>query len=556
MRANKHLLLWSSLGTLAVLVWAAYAENFQQEWRYEQRRYRSLLPAEERGDFNTQLRQIVLPALNVTDRCVSCHVGMAPGESGIAGDPVLGPHPRVTHDPATFGCTTCHSGQGLATAKDDAHGDVAHWPEPMIPQDFAYAGCGACHTHLAVPNQTRLERGRGLFERYDCLACHRMDGRGGTLRPLGAGGLEGPDLSVVGVHGYDQDWYRDHINRRAEGMPWTGSFRQISADEQELIDVYLSSRVGAPGLVEAKSLFHSLGCRGCHSIGGVGGDDGPDLTIEGHKDPGQIDFDAVHGPHTLENWMVEHFRAPARVAPGSQMPVLGLEKDKLEELTFYMLSLRRSDFPEAFWPVDRIRAVRFDEREFSTDGGTLYGTFCAACHGPSGEGMRYPGMAAFPAIANPDFLSLASDDFLRKTINSGRPGRRMPAWGEKEGGLRPEEVDAIVDHVRALGNGVRPATERRPARWVEGDAAEGDRLYRAYCSGCHGGQGEGGEGPALNNRVLLESASDTYLMETIRTGRGGTSMEGFVNPSTTRPSLSTDEIEAIVTHIRSWEDRT
>ncbi len=51
--------------------------------------------------------------------------------------------------------------------------------------------------------------------------------------------------------------------------------------------------------------------------------------------------------------------------------------------------------------IDRVRAEKLSEREFATDGATLYGTFCAACHGQGGEGMRYPGMAPFPAIGNP-----------------------------------------------------------------------------------------------------------------------------------------------------------
>lgn len=130
------------------------------------------------------------------------------------------------------------------------------------------------------------------------------------------------------------------------------------------------------------------------------------------------------------------------------MPSFGLDEDQIEGLTLYMLSLRRSEFPEALWPQDRIRAQRFDEREFAADGATLYGTFCAACHGPAGEGLRFPGMTPFPAIANADFLTAASDEFLDRTISEGRPGRRMPAWNSGEGGLRPAEIDTLVTYLR------------------------------------------------------------------------------------------------------------
>ncbi len=559
MRATKHLLLWTSLGTMLLLAWAAWSENYRQEWRLLQVAYRDRLPAEQREEFASQLRQIVVPALDATDRCVTCHVGMAPGESPVAGDPVFGPHPAVHHDTAQYGCTLCHGGQGRATVKADAHGSVPHWPEPMIPRRHAYAGCGACHTHLAVPDTAGLERGRSLFERHDCLACHRMDGRGGTLRPLAAGGMEGPDLSAAGARGYDAAWYEGHMARleaeraAAGDGAWTASFGALGAEDRGAIDAYLSSRVGAPGLVEAKALFHSLGCRGCHSIGGVGGDDGPDLTNEGRRDPAQLDFSSVRSGRGLDSWLAEHFRAPARVVSGSAMPEIGLSAETIDQLVLYMMSLRRGDQANAFWPKDRMLAERFGEREFATTGAALFGAFCAACHGPRGEGMRFPGAPAFPAIADPSFLALASDDFIRSTVRRGRPGRRMPAWGEKEGGLRPEEVDAVVAHVRELGRGVAPGADPLPPRWARGDAETGARLYADSCAACHGPGGEGGEGPALNNRVLLESASDTYLYETIRQGRIATAMPAFSSPSPSRRTLEDDEIESIVTHIRSWE---
>jgi cytochrome c oxidase cbb3-type subunit 3 len=236
------------------------------------------------------------------------------------------------------------------------------------------------------------------------------------------------------------------------------------------------------------------------------------------------------------------------------MPYLGLTQAQIEGLVFYMLSLRQTEFPEAFWPEDRIRAQHFGEREFSTDGTTLYGTFCAACHGPQGQGMRYPGMAAFPAIANPDFLALASDEFLRRTIRSGRPGRRMPAWGEKEGGLRPAEVAAVVAHVRSFGNGIPSPAETEPRRWVKGDSQDGARLFADTCASCHGSNGEGKEGPALHNRGLLADATDRYLVETIRRGRRGTSMPTFGASSTAHRVLSDPEIESIVSFIRTWEE--
>lgn len=550
MKRNKHLLLWSSLGVLALLAVAAIEENFFKEWRRLQIR----VAAHSEAGLDVKLRQIVVPSLNVIDRCVSCHVGMAPGETGIAGDKVLGAHKPVVHDPAEFGCTVCHAGQGRATDRAGAHGDARFWPEPMIPAKYAEAGCGTCHTHIEVPNFEFVQRGARLVERYDCLACHALDGRGGTLRPLGAATVAAPDLTYAGVRGYDAGWYEKHIAKRAAASdgPWHASFGEIPETDREAVRVLLASRVGTPRLVEAKALFHTLGCRGCHKVGDGGGEDGPDLTREGEKDPGLADFTHVPGPRTLESWFKEHFRAPATVVPGSKMPAMSLTEEQIDLLTLYMFSLRRSDLPEAYWPKDRIRVVRFGASEFARDGETLYGTLCASCHGAAGQGMRYAGMTAFPAISSEGFLSLASDRFIAETIRKGRPGRRMAAWGHASG-LTDDEIGRVVGRIRELGGGVVPVEPDNLTERLSGDKAKGAALYAEQCSVCHGKTGEGGEGPAINNRVLLASATDLYMAETIRLGRPGTSMPAFGMASIVRPSLEPDEIASIVAHIRTWE---
>lgn len=552
MNKNKHLLLWSSLGVMALLAAAAVQENFLKDWRLMQKSI-----AGEAGPIDVYLRQTIVPQLNVTDRCVSCHVGMASGEQGLSGGPLAMPHKPVGHDPAEFGCTVCHGGQGRATDKADAHGDVPFWPEPMIPQPYATAGCGTCHFCVGVPNQTELARGQSILDRYDCLACHRLDGRGGTLRTGAAGGMEGPDLSSVGVAGYDHDWYEKHLRQFEEATvgPWKSSFGEISETDRRALATFLATRSGTPRLVEAKALFHSLGCRGCHKITGVGGEEGLDLTRVGQKDPGQLNFAHVPGKETLTNWLTAHTGDPAKIVPGSKMPAFGLSEQDGEQLTFYMLSLRRSKVPDAYWPNDRIRVERFKEREFATDGATLFSTFCVACHGPAGQGRRFPDSYPFPAIANADFQAVATDAFLLETITNGRPGRRMPAWGQGGGGLRVEEMQDIVAHLRQLGGVREPRKAVAPRRWAKGNADAGGRLYANVCAGCHGTQGEGIEAPALNNKQLLASADDTYLVETIGRGRRGTTMRSFREGSTVNPALSAAEIESLVVYLRSWEGK-
>jgi mono/diheme cytochrome c family protein len=620
---NKYLLLISSLGVLALLMAAAWQESFRREWRQVQAAGRT-----DEGAIPVQLRQIVNPALQSNDRCVSCHVAMGPGEQSVGGSKLLAPHKPVVHDPADYGCTVCHGGQGAATDKADAHGEVEFWPQPMLPARYSYAGCGACHSALGVPEKEQMLQAGLAFERLDCLTCHRVEGRGGTIRPGGAG-MEGPDLSRSGLVGYDREWYPKHLDKAAKAAegPWK-TFASITENDRSLLALYLATRSGASRLVEAKSVFHSAGCLGCHKVSGVGGEEGLDLSRAGEKDPGQIDFTWVPGAAVergrqpaLANWLGEHFRSPGALVAGSQMPILGLSESDIDLLTMYVLSLRRRDMPATYTPKDRVRAVRFGEREFAADGATIFGAFCAGCHGPDGMGRRSPGMARFPAIANPDFQSRVSDDFLTQTITHGRPGRRMPAWGELTGGLRPEEIAKVVQHLRSL-SGVSPKADPLPPRWLQSGAAPGRglqagaapprgvqagaalgrvvqadsapprggqadaapgrgvqadsappqgvqadaglgrgvqtgaalgrQLFAASCSGCHGQKGEGGEGPALNNPVLLANATDTYLVETIANGRRGTAMPAFGTPSAAHPTYSRGEIEAIAAYVRAW----
>ncbi|MGD8618194.1 MAG: cytochrome c, partial [Gammaproteobacteria bacterium] len=73
------------------------------------------------------------------------------------------------------------------------------------------------------------------------------------------------------------------------------------------------------------------------------------------------------------------------------------------------------------------------------DGGRLYAAHCAACHGYTGGG----GVGVPLSLAS--FLNSIDDDFLRRTIRHGRPGRVMPAFSK----LSDAQINAIVGYIRA-----------------------------------------------------------------------------------------------------------
>lgn len=73
-------------------------------------------------------------------------------------------------------------------------------------------------------------------------------------------------------------------------------------------------------------------------------------------------------------------------------------------------------------------------------GAVIYDKECAGCHGDNAEGD------IGPAIGNPAFLALASDAFLRYTIEHGREDTDMPAFGET---LPDADIDAVTAYLRS-----------------------------------------------------------------------------------------------------------
>lgn len=99
---------------------------------------------------------------------------------------------------------------------------------------------------------------------------------------------------------------------------------------------------------------------------------------------------------------------------------------------------------------------------------------------------------------------------------------------------------------------------REPSRIQAVEAADrlasetaGGRLYADNCAACHGTDGEGNLGPALNSRGLLQLAADEALFSLIRTGVPGTAMPAWGQAF---GGLFTDEqAMQLVAFIRAWE---
>jgi len=466
----KVWLLVVSLLTIVILAGAAWREAFGSEWRRHQRRYESILETkatDQRGQdllerFSVELRQTVVPELNSTDRCISCHTGIDDPRMSDVGNP-YSVHPGDLlrdHPPAQYGCTVCHRGQGLAVVFAEVKGDGYFWDYPMLPTEFTQSSCGLCHTPQEV------------------------------------------------------------------------------------------AQLGGEVLAEGERLFYSKGCLGCHQLNSRGGNMGPALDNEGLKVPHQLPMADVEGPHTLPQWLVEHFDSPQTIVAGSQMRNSGLSYEETIALTTFVLSLQERDLPRSYLSPAFHASLAERAGPSSLTGEELYGHLCSTCHGTGRFGSYDKFYRQFmPAVRNPAFLTVADPEFIVATINRGRPGTLMPAWGQESGGLSGTEIDRVAQYLRDGNTEAAPSGLTTTADLTSGNFERGSAYFKRLCVGCHGASGVGGLAPALANREFQAIVGAEFLYSTIALGRRNTAMPSFRADAT--GGLSDNDIIDLIAYLKS-----
>jgi mono/diheme cytochrome c family protein len=434
------------VGGLVVL---GYYKDEDREWKEYQRKFiqeetRRATTPQQRAvaqSMPLQIRQILLPDLNRVDRCTTCHLAVDDPSYGGYPQP-LAYHPlHEQHPPERFGCTVCHRGQGRATDTADAHGNVPHWDEPMLPLRYIQASCGKCHEAADNPAAPELARGQQVFEESGCRGCHKLGGSGGVI---------GPALDKVGAR-HSPEWLREHFLTPGTVTPGSAMPPQRFSDpDLEAITLFMLSQTGetAPGYYASmkvipsagvgQRLFEQKGCIGCHSIAGKGGGIGPALDDVGLR--------------RSADWMIQHFRDPKAVSPGTVMPQFGFTEDEARALTDFLVHLREKQvamsLPSAMTPVERGHEVY-----------RKYG--CAGCHGPDGKG-GVPNPNSKTAELVPDLIHVAegyTKDELKDRILKGQheitaldpkrppPPLYMPGWA---GTIKDAEVDDLVEYLFSL----------------------------------------------------------------------------------------------------------
>src|SRR5215216_648721 len=114
---------------------------------------------------------------------------------------------------------------------------------------------------------------------------------------------------------------------------------------------------------------------------------------------------------------------------------------------------------------DPIRQASARERQLDTSierAAHTYGTLCYSCHGEEGKGAVVPASdppRITPQLNREQFWAKDPDeakkqfDLVYKTIQRGRPGTPMPAWGQTDGGTLNQEQ--IYELAAMITNGDR-----------------------------------------------------------------------------------------------------
>ncbi len=181
-----------------------------------------------------------------------------------------------------------------------------------------------------------VDDGKMVWHKYDCIGCHTI---------LGNGTYFAPDVTKVASRkpkSYLKQFLMSPQSVKADAvMPTLG----ITSDEADKLIAFLdwmskvdtndwppkpilatAAAVGAKALTPGQLVYQAQGCSNCHSISGIGGTSGPDLTTVGSKRD--------------REWLIGHFKDPDRYVKHSAIPEVKASDQDIDQLTTYMLTLK------------------------------------------------------------------------------------------------------------------------------------------------------------------------------------------------------------------------
>jgi nitric oxide reductase subunit C len=182
-----------------------------------------------------------------------------------------------------------------------------------------------------------VAHGKWVWQKYNCNDCHTI---------LGIGGYYAPDLTKE-MSARDAAWTGRFLKDPEAVWPAARKMPNLHLQPEEItalvafltwvngIDtnnwpptpLVASAAASTKPAQHGEALFRSLGCSGCHTIKGVGGKVGPDLTrVGGRRSTG---------------WIKQQIRNPKSHFPNSIMPSFNkLSTGDLRDLGAYLAGMK------------------------------------------------------------------------------------------------------------------------------------------------------------------------------------------------------------------------
>ena len=173
----------------------------------------------------------------------------------------------------------------------------------------------------------------------------------------------------------------------------------------------------SPEEMAGVAYYRQENCAICHAAGDAGNRVGPDLTQASiHKDAA---------------WMIEHFKRPSAMRPGSSMPPIQLSDAQLSSLAAFLLKLNPNN-----------ATALGNAPEFATQGALVYqANHCAACHLVNGMGTKFG--PPLNGLSKRRSRSWVESHFAKPQELS--PGSMMPPYT-----LKPRDLENLTTYLFSL----------------------------------------------------------------------------------------------------------
>ncbi|MGE3539686.1 MAG: c-type cytochrome [Candidatus Tectimicrobiota bacterium] len=502
-----------------LLMWTVSAE-YSPEWKKYQREYyrlwaSKLTEAELQADPGLKakllsrpldIKQVWNAKLEVTDRCMTCHMGVENPKMVDAPQPFR-THPDMKpHAFNQIGCTVCHEGQGTATTKHDAHVmadlekrygpfDEQHmgWGRPLMPLAYVQASCNKCHNVMEapVPGADKLNAGWQIVQEKGCKTCHYI---------VDSGAKQAPELSIVGTKFYNESGHSNAFHDLRFGY-LRESLRcpqaNMSPDEAKKCKATLETVAAASNEkpLSGDELVKKYPCGSCHSFDTPSTLLGPSLFDLGKRrdeayirakilDPDKTVVegfpkgvmkatltgsgfytDMAKNPAILDSLVsyLVGLKGTAGQAPGAAavvvMPNFNLNDEELQSVVTFLLGLQEHNVP---WPKKSFAQQASATPGQAAGGETWSGKSaeeliktagCNACHKLDGpEQLVGPSLWDIGGRQNKDYIreSIVEPD---KVVAPGYPPGVMKATLVGTGFYQKislEGLDRLVEYLSTL----------------------------------------------------------------------------------------------------------